>query len=193
MSGRLESPSDLVRRMANSIALVFSKVIDPSNPLYLDDSCKEETIDWEFTTTNTDREASTISDGKETEINQDMGHSISVSGKAYKDTNNKNKHKALTELTLVDPDEVIDPATLNNEAASDGDTDNDDDYDSENSETSSESSLQPYDLSDDDTDLKKNFAQLIDVIGALRKSDDADGVSHFCFLNNLLFLGPLVE
>ncbi|KAJ9567796.1 hypothetical protein OSB04_003762 [Centaurea solstitialis] len=173
--GRLESPSDLVRRMANSVALVFSKVIDPSNPLYLDDSCREETIDWEFTTTNTDMVASAkISDGKETEINQDTGRSTSVSEKAHKDTNNKNK--ALMELTLMDPDEVIDPATLNNEADSDGDTDNDDD--SENSETSSESSLQPYDLSDDDTDLKKNFAQLIDVVGALRKSDDADGVER---------------
>ncbi|XP_024976504.1 telomere length regulation protein TEL2 homolog isoform X1 [Cynara cardunculus var. scolymus] len=180
VSCRLESPSDLVRRMASSVALVFSKVIDPSNPLYLDDSCREETIDWEFTTTNTDREALAISDGKETEINQDKGHSTLVSEKDCKDKKNKKKHKELMELTLVDPDEVIDPAKLNNEAASDEDTNNDDDDDddSEISETSSESSLQPYDLSDDDTDLKKNFAQLIDIVGALRKSDDADGVER---------------
>lgn len=170
MLGRLESPSHLVRKMANSVALVFSKVIDPSNPLYLDDSCKEGTIDWDFTSTNT----------KETDINQDTSHTALVSEKEYKDTKNSNKHKELMELTLVDPDEVIDPATLNNEDTSDGDNNNNDDDDI--SETSSESSLQPYDLSDDDTDLKKNFAQLIDVVGALRKSDDADGVSRVCFL-----------
>lgn len=47
----------------------------------------------------------------------------------------------------------------------------------ENSDVSSDSSLPPYDLSDDDTDLKIKFSQLVDVVGALRKSDDADGVS----------------
>ncbi|KAF5807033.1 putative telomere length regulation protein [Helianthus annuus] len=166
VSCRLESPSHLVRRMASSIALVFSKAIDPSNPLYLDENFKEETINWEFTSANADMAVSAISDGEETNINQD---------KSYKDAKIKNVDKELMELTLVDPDEVIDPATLNNEAAYDVDNDDDDD---DVSETSSESSLQPYDLSDDDTDLKKNFSQLVDVVGALRKSDDADGVER---------------
>ncbi|KAI3820688.1 hypothetical protein L1987_08236 [Smallanthus sonchifolius] len=165
VSCRLESPSHLVRRMASSVALVFSKVIDPSNPLYLDDNYKEETINWEFTSANTDMAGLAVSDGKETDINQDRG---------YKDA--KNKNKELMELTMVDPDEVIDPATLNNEATSDVDNNGDDDDDV--SETSSESSLQPYDLSDDDTDLKKNFSQLVDVVGALRRSDDAEGVER---------------
>ncbi|KAI3686392.1 hypothetical protein L1987_80067 [Smallanthus sonchifolius] len=165
VSCRLESPSHLVRRMASSVALVFSKVIDPSNPLYLDDYYKEESINWEFTSANTDMAGLAISNGKETELNQDMG---------YKDA--KNKNKELMELTMVDPDEVIDPATLNNEATSDVDNNGDDDDDV--SETSSESSLQPYDLSDDDTDLKKNFSQLVDVVGALRKFDDAEGVER---------------
>ncbi|PWA87366.1 embryo defective protein [Artemisia annua] len=167
VSCRLESPSHLVRKMASSVALVFSKVIDPNNPLYLDDTCTDETIDWEFTSTNTDKE------GKETDINQEKGHATTVLEKTNEDAKNKNKHKGLMELTLVDPDEVIDPAALNND-----DSDGENDDDSEISETSSESSLQPYDLSDDDTDLKKNFAQLVDVVGALRKSDDADGVER---------------
>jgi len=34
--------------MASCVALVLSKIIDPKNPLYLDDSCSGETIDWEF-------------------------------------------------------------------------------------------------------------------------------------------------
>ncbi|XP_023732720.1 uncharacterized protein LOC111880521 [Lactuca sativa] len=167
VSCRLESPSHFVRKMASSVALVFSKVIDPSNPLYLDDTCKEETIDWEFTSTNADV---ATSNDKETDKDQDKVHGCitSVSEKTYKDT----KNNKLMGLELIDPDEVIDPATLNNEDASD------DDNDSEISETSSESSLQPYDLSDDDSDLKKNFSQLIDVVGALRKSDDADGVER---------------
>ncbi|KAM5575118.1 hypothetical protein ABKV19_014187 [Rosa sericea] len=36
VSCRLESPNHLVRKMASTVALVFSKVIDPKNPLYLD-------------------------------------------------------------------------------------------------------------------------------------------------------------
>nr|GEW71526.1 hypothetical protein [Tanacetum cinerariifolium] len=168
ISRRLESPSHLVRKMASSVALVFSKVVNPNNPLYLDDTCTDETIDWEFTSTNTDRE------GKEIDINQEKDDVTTVLEKANEDTKNKNRHRGLIELTLVDPDEVIDPATLNNDDDSDGEFDDD----SEISETSSESSLQPYDLTDDDTDLKKNFAQLVDVVGALRKSDDADGVER---------------
>ncbi|KAD4385764.1 hypothetical protein E3N88_25933 [Mikania micrantha] len=169
VSCRLESPSYLIRQMASSVALVFSKTIDPSNPLYLDDNCKEGIINWEFASVN-DMAGLAVSDYKEMNLNQDKG---------YKDTKKKNTDKELIELNLVDPDEVIDPATLNNEATSDVDNiDDDDDDDDDVSETSSESSLQPYDLCDDDTDLKKKFSQLVDVVGALRKSDDADGVER---------------
>ena len=55
---------------------------------------------------------------------------------------------------FVDPDEIIDPATLNNESVSDKD---DDDNASENTDSLSDSSLQPYDLSNDDPDLKKKI------------------------------------
>ncbi|XP_047079718.1 uncharacterized protein LOC124690372 [Lolium rigidum] len=44
---RLESPIDLVRKMASAVALTFSKIVDPKNPLYLDDDCSEN-VDWEF-------------------------------------------------------------------------------------------------------------------------------------------------
>ncbi|XP_057769098.1 uncharacterized protein LOC130989177 [Salvia miltiorrhiza] len=48
ISCRLKNHVYLIQKMASSIALVFSKIIDPNNPLYLDDSCQEETIDWDF-------------------------------------------------------------------------------------------------------------------------------------------------
>uniref|UniRef100_A0A452ZQG4 Telomere length regulation protein conserved domain-containing protein n=1 Tax=Aegilops tauschii subsp. strangulata TaxID=200361 RepID=A0A452ZQG4_AEGTS len=37
-------------------------------------------------------------------------------------------------------------------------------------------SLEPYDLSDDDTNLQKNFTHLSDLAAALRKHDHRDGV-----------------
>lgn len=178
ISSRLESPEYLVRKMASSIAFVFSKVIDPKNPLYLDDSCQEEAIDWEFgkatpskgppTATmlkvneNSDREIPhAVIPGNEIQKNEDNGISKDS-------TRIQNK----VQFNLVDPDAVIDPATLNNDSAFDED---DSDNGSEDSGTSSDS-LKPYDLTDDDTDLTRKFSQLADVIGALRKSDDADGV-----------------
>ena len=57
-------------------------------------------------------------------------------------------------------------------------------YDEEcmNTDASSDSSLEPYDLSDDDTDLQKNFTHLSDISAALRKPDDLDGVSFHLLL-----------
>lgn len=172
----------LIRKMASTIAFVFSKTIDPQNPLYLDDSCQEETIDWDFglapsskepltTTVHCGNEkmaeigsASTMVSGKEIEKRDDNG--VANTSKA--------KRKTEPEFNMIDPDEIIDPVTLNNEFAFDED---ESDYASEDSESSSDSSLQPYDLTDDDADLKRKYSQLVDVIGALRKSDDAEGVS----------------
>lgn len=182
VSCRLESPSHLVRKMASCVALVFSKVIDPKNPLYLDDLCPEETVDWEFGIVTSERSTLAISRGMGTDIDQVAGCSTTlVPEKELNNTSSvemgnilKDGKKKISEFNLVDPDEVIDPAMLNKELISD-EEDYDDDA-SENSETSSNSSLQPYDLIDDDTDLKRNFSQLVDVIGALRKSDNADGI-----------------
>lgn len=176
--------------MASNVALVFSKVVDPKNPLYLDESCSGESIDWEFGSTATDK-------GPQTTTNRlENGADIKSSTTAVleKDVNHiaddetrnnvKSKNKKVSEYKLVDPDEIIDPITLN--CGSDSDKDDDDDgTGSENSDTPSDSSLQPYDLSDDDTDLKRKFRQLVDVVGALRKSDDADGVRQQISLLNL--------
>lgn len=181
-AGRLESPDHLVRRMASSIALVFSKIIDPNNPLYLDNSCSQETIDWEFGLATPEKGTLTASQFADKEVDKLKTCSASLPEKGFDTTVNSgvgNDHKVmkkrLSEFKLVDPDEIIDPATLNNEFVS-GEEDGTDGA-SENSETSSDSSLQPYDLSDDDGDLKGKFSQLVDVVGALRKSDDPDGVS----------------
>ncbi|XP_022770045.1 telomere length regulation protein TEL2 homolog isoform X2 [Durio zibethinus] len=180
VSCRLESPADLVRKMASTIALVFSKVVDPKNPLYLDDSCNGESIDWEFGLTTTEKGTLSISNaekqvdetGTSTTLTLTKDFTYPVDG--GKGSNVKSKSKKSSEFSLVDPDEIIDPSTLNYESTSD---ENDDEDASENSD-SSDSSLQPYDLTDDDTDLKRKISQLVDVVGALRKSDDADGVER---------------
>ncbi|XP_059657297.1 uncharacterized protein LOC132303870 [Cornus florida] len=180
VSCRLESPAHLVRRMASSIALVFSKVIDPKIPLFLDDSCTGETIDWEFGLATTEK--GTLGTTNSSEENNNKVKACTSMLPENESTHNemannvKGKKKRLSAFKLVDPDEIIDPATLNHEAVSG--EDNEDDDASEISETSSDASLQPYDLTDDDTDLKKKFSQLVDVVGALRKSDDADGVER---------------
>ena len=181
MAGRLESPNHLVRKMASSVALVFSRVIDPKNPLYLDDSCTGEAIDWEFGLITSKEETLGTTDctGKGIDVitsatrmlEKDLNHTAD-DGTGSK---LKSKNKKVSEYESIDPDKIIDPATLNYESVSDKD---DNDNDSENSDISSNSSLQPYDLSDDDSDLKRKISQLVDVVGALRKPDDAEGVSH---------------
>lgn len=187
LAGRLESPNHLVRKMASCVALVFSKVIDPKNPLYLDDSLTGETIDWEFGLSTPKKGTlgtlSCLEEGinkSETSTTSELEYSLNHKSIDELASNGKSKSRKLSEPKLVDPDEIIDPVTLNYESVSDED-DNDDV--SENSDVSSDSSLQPYDLSDDDADLKRKFSQLVDVVGALRKSDDADGVSILSTLN----------
>ncbi|GMH01194.1 hypothetical protein Nepgr_003033 [Nepenthes gracilis] len=182
VSCRLQYPSDLVRRMASSIALAFSIVIDPKNPLYLDDNCTSEVIDWEFglvtpkegtlptmngTTKGMDNMASLMTAEQVKELDHTVGNEAGSKGKV--------KSKKLFQFKLVDPDEIVDPATFNDDPVSEEEQD---DNASEDSETSTDPSLQPYDLSDDDSDLKGRFTQLVDVVGALRKSDDPDGVER---------------
>ncbi|KAH0719745.1 hypothetical protein KY284_004775 [Solanum tuberosum] len=181
VSCRLESADHLIRKMASSVALAFSKVIDPQNPLYLDDSCHEEAIDWDFGLLTPEKRLL----ASPTDRDGNKGCSTTVAGKvlntiaaASTHDNVTTKTKKLFGFEAVDPDEIIDPASLNNEVDSSNDDDDDGDNASETSEYSNDSSLQPYDLSDDGADLKRNFSQLVDVIGALRKSDDADGVDQ---------------
>ncbi|XP_010696186.2 uncharacterized protein LOC104908733 isoform X1 [Beta vulgaris subsp. vulgaris] len=179
VSCRLENPDDLVRKMASNIALVFSKVVDPKNPLYLDDSCREETIDWEFGLASSNGALATRDrTSKNLEHTETIDNVVQMTELDHGDTPergsklNPGKKKAL-KYKLVDPDEIIDPASFNDESLP---GEEEDDNTSEDSEASSDSSLQPYDLTDDDTDLKKRISQLVDVAGALRKPDDADGV-----------------
>nr|XP_010912892.1 telomere length regulation protein TEL2 homolog [Elaeis guineensis] len=179
VSCRLESPIDLVRKMASSIALVFSKVVDPKNPLYLDDDCRE-TVDWGFGLLSQKKEIAAASHNNET-IDKESKFSLS---KEKKCASNRKKQKdmkyqtdrgdtVISDFRLIDPNEVIDPATLNSEHIWDEEEEDDE---SRHSETSSDSSLQPYDLSDDDADLQKRFSQLGEITAALRKPDDPDGV-----------------
>lgn len=169
--------------MASSIALAFSKVVDPKNPLYLDDNCHEENIDWELglatshktsgrASQNKDEDSNNVKSSADVALEKEVD-SIGGAGMSY---NAREAKKKPSEFKLIDPDEVVDPVTLNSGSHSDGE---EDDVASEDSEASSDSSLQPYDLTDDDTDLKRKFSHLVDVVGALRKSDDADGVSYF--------------
>lgn len=176
---RLESPIHLIRKMGSSIALAFSKVVDPANPLYLEDICCEN-IDWEFgliSLTKEPQEARGISIN-----NAELKVSRRDKGRVYFDKDHKNdkdkgknsKIKILKVRKGV-PDKVIGPALLNNDHVDGEDASEDE---SKYSETSSDSSLQPYDLSDDDTDLQKRFSQLADVSAALRKPDDPDGIAQ---------------
>ncbi|KAK4395726.1 Telomere length regulation protein TEL2 [Sesamum angolense] len=178
VSCRLESPVYLIRRMASAIAFVFSKIIDPQNPLYLDDSAHEE-IDWEFglATRRKGPLTTPVHDGDERTVERENSFSTLSGKEIQKGEENgvgnvaKARRKKESAFTLIDPDEVIDPATINESTFYEDESD----YASEDSETSSDSSLQPYDLTDDDADLKRKLSQLVDV-GALRKSDDAEGV-----------------
>ncbi|TMX00879.1 hypothetical protein EJD97_025765 [Solanum chilense] len=170
VSCRLGSADHLIRKMASSVALAFSKVIDPQNPLYLDDSCREEAIDWDFGLLTPEKRLL----ARPTDIDGNKGCSTTAAGKVLNNIAAASRH----DNVMTKKKKLIDPASLNNEVDSSKDDDDDDDNASETSKSSNDSSLQPYDLSDDGADLKRNFSQLVDVIGALRKSDDADGVDQ---------------
>lgn len=164
---------------------MLSKVIDPKNPLYLDDSCSSETIDWEFGLNVPKKGTIAGSNCKEKDVGETKMLAVSDPDRGSgspsnrKSIMNKRGKKKLLEFNVLDPDEIIDPASLNLESDSGIDDNDMDDSGSEDSYSSDDSSLQPYDLADDDSDLKKRISQLTDVVAALRKTDDPDGVSHY--------------
>jgi telomere length regulation protein len=170
--------------MASNIALALSKIIDPKNPLYLEDSCNEETIDWEFGFADPKKRTLSASNSRNIGVEETQISTVSGSESDSGSLPNKEKgisvkgKKKLLDFNVLDPDEIVDPGSLNLESDTNSEVD-DDDSASENSYSSSDSSLQPYDLSDDDSDLKRKISQLSDVVAALRKSDDADGVCLF--------------
>ena len=100
-------------------------------------------------------------------------HAGDKKGKTIKHDISDNRVKIVEIKSKLDSDEMS-GAAINFEEH----------YDEEsiNIDASSDSSLEPYDLSDDDTDLQKNFTHLSDLAAALRKPDDLDGVSfHLVF------------
>ena len=144
----LESPNNLVQKMASSVALEFYKVIDPKNPLYLDDSCTGDIIDLEIELSTPEKRNLDASNCKQKDVHESKTFS-SAQEKDFKYTaknlignNLKRKNMKLSEFKFFNPDEIIDPVTLNNESVSE----NDDDNASESFDFSCDSSLQPYDL-----------------------------------------------
>jgi telomere length regulation protein len=166
-TARLESPIDLIRKMACAIALTFSKVVDPKNLLYLDDNCCE-TVDWEFGVLAA-KEIRPPSHKTESE-NKPKASSRQKKAKAIKHDIPDGKAK-IVEIKSLDHDQMSDH-TMNDQFEEE-----ERDEESMNVDASSDSSLEAYDLSDDDTDLQKKFNHLTDLAAALRKSDDPDSVS----------------
>lgn len=174
VSCRLESPIDLIRKMASAIALTFSKVVDPKNPLYLDDDCCEN-VDWEFVVLSPKEIKAPSHDVElskpKPSFRENKRHTGEKKAKAIKHDISDNRAKII-EIKSLDSDEISGPAMnghFEEEVC---------DEESMNIDASSDSSLEPYDLSDDDTDLQKKFTQLGDLATALRKPDDLDGVEN---------------
>ncbi|RLM93090.1 hypothetical protein C2845_PM08G09040 [Panicum miliaceum] len=164
VSCRLESPIELIQKMASAVALTFSKVVDPKYPLYLDDNCCEN-VDWEFGVLSPK------------EIKAPL-HAVESENKPKSRENKRNagekKAKAIkpdvpdvrakiVEIKSVDRDQTSD--TVMNGQFEEEECDED----SMNIDAYSDSSLEPYDLSDDDTDLQKKFSHLSDFAAAPKK------------------------
>ncbi|XP_059066178.1 uncharacterized protein LOC131857531 [Cryptomeria japonica] len=192
--GMLESPISPVRKMASCVALVFSQVIDAKNPLFLDDeNCAEEILDWEFGVAGTRKKRANIAVhppvGEDNNAKipileyQNAGvhsgndnkkiTSLSEDNRGTNSLDIKSNRRKSNELKVDDPDEVIDLATLNRQDWTD-----EDDNESVESENQSESSLQPYDMSDDESDLKRETlpSHLSECVASLRKTDNPDAV-----------------
>lgn len=169
-TGRLESPLHLVRLMAKKVALEFSLVIDQANPLLLDEDDKvEDLCDWKvFDSHGPSPIITNISEVTEKNDELDKNKDKEKDTKCVEDEKKKVK-KAKRVLEPYDPDEVIDLRTYRVS----------DDDESLSSDSKSECSLEPYDLSDDESDLHRDKLpmQLRDCAANLRKGDDPDLVS----------------
>uniref|UniRef100_A0A0E0GIN3 protein-serine/threonine phosphatase n=1 Tax=Oryza nivara TaxID=4536 RepID=A0A0E0GIN3_ORYNI len=161
--------------MASAIALTFSKVVDPNNPLYLDDNCCEN-VEWDFGVlspkeiTAPSKDVEHISKLKPS-LPENKKHAGERRAKAIRHDTSENRAKII-EIKSLDSCEMSGPAVNAHFEEEECDEE------IMNTDASSVSSLEPYDLSDDDTDLQKNFTQLTDLAAALRKPDDPDGVEN---------------
>eukprot|EP00249_Psilotum_nudum_P015616 c25430_g1_i1 orf=372-3560(-) len=181
LSRRLESPLPLVRQMAKRVAFALSVVINPSNPLFLDENDQmEDLCDWEEL--GLDKMSRTK---KEANLSPGLGHK-EMPDKTKADDQSLNDQKLFDDVTrkkeekarkkrlameAYDPDEVIDLETYITERHLDEETGTD---------SESETSLQPYDLSDDESDLERGKipVQLSDCAANLRKRDEPDKVER---------------
>lgn len=157
--------------MASAVALTFSKVVDSKNPLYLDDNCCEN-VDWDFGVLSPKEIKAPLQtvESKTKPKARENKRNAGEKAKAIKHEIPDVRVK-IVEINSVDHDQMSDTAT-------DGQFE-EEECDEENMDMDaySDSSLEPYDLTDDDTDLQKKISHLSDLAAALRKSDDPDGVS----------------
>uniref|UniRef100_A0A0D9V8N7 Uncharacterized protein n=1 Tax=Leersia perrieri TaxID=77586 RepID=A0A0D9V8N7_9ORYZ len=171
---RLESPIDLIRKMASAIALTFSKVVDPNNPLYLDDDCCEN-VEWDFGVLSP-KEITAPS--KDVELRRRLKPSSPAIKKHAGEKKAAIKHDISDNRAKIIEIESLDSCEMSGPAMSGHFEGEECDEEIMNIDASSDSSLEPYDLSDDDTDLQKKFTHLTDLAAALRKPDDPDGVEN---------------
>ena len=161
---------DLVRIMAKKIALAFSLVIDKTKPLVLDENDKiEELCDWEAFDIHNKPRPTIVPDHNVT-VNNKINE-VKVIKSNDDVIQKKKKDQSVSEA--FDPDEIIDLRTYTFE-----------DYDNDSlggSDSESVCSIQPYSLSDDESDLQREKlpVQLTDCCANLRKGDQPDLVSSF--------------
>lgn len=159
--------------MASCIAFVFSKAVDPKNPLYLDDDCYE-TMDWEFGIIPQPRRPTGAPRVTETSPGDPGSPLCKKENHTFTGRRNKDSISNISQNGTK-----FEESRLTDNQSSGDLPDEEDDDESKASEASDDSSLEPYDLSDDDTDLQRKVSQLADISAALRKPDDPDGVSYF--------------
>ncbi|KAH7441907.1 hypothetical protein KP509_03G061400 [Ceratopteris richardii] len=171
ISRRLESPIPFVRKIAKKVALAFSLLVDETNPLLLDEVDNvEDLCDWEVP--DTEGENIIARDNSAVEQQKDYSHESKSAVDPVEPAKEERKMKKVKHLSEpYDPDEVIDLRTFRSFEDDEADS-------SENKDSESECSLEPYDLSDDESDIHKNKfpMQLRDCAANLRKGDEPEVV-----------------
>lgn len=171
LADRLESPISHVRDMAARVAFAFSLSIDPEKPLWIDDSDKgRDLLEWKSLLP-----AARSESRKENLVhnpNFPASDSLAREPNKMRGRQSGNERQKAVDVQEDDPDAVV------NYAGDDIENWRDDDV-AGSSDAESESSLQPYDMLDDEGDLERgNYpVQLMECAMNLRKGDNADAVS----------------
>ncbi|KAG0631011.1 hypothetical protein M758_1G220500 [Ceratodon purpureus] len=194
VTNRLDSPLPLVREMSKRVALAFSLAINPAKPLLLDDEDQVKDLDnWDYLsleavvgskeehrtgTAHSNEVALTLAKG-------DMGSNKPLADAAPTDFGVDSEHRERRRqrrerrekmaLEEDDPDAVVNLGQVDSwlAEAEGSAADSSSDIDSD-----TEGSLQPYDMSDDESELEKRKlpSQLRECAASLRKPDDPDAV-----------------